>query len=80
MLGLVLHHRRAVIFVADDWLVLKGGTQVEPHLALLGQYFLGYRVSFFGSLIGALWAFACGYAVGMIVASLYNRVVALRTR
>jgi hypothetical protein len=81
VLGFVLGTMGALaIFVATNWLVLKGGSRVGPHLALLGQYFIGYRVSFLGSLIGVLWAFASGYVVGMIVAWLYNRVVALRAR
>jgi len=29
------------IFVATDWLVLKGGPVVRPHLSLLSQFFLG---------------------------------------
>jgi len=29
------------IFVATDWLVLKGGPVVGPHLSLLSQFFLG---------------------------------------
>jgi hypothetical protein len=40
-----------VLFVATNWLVLKGGDVVGPHLGLLGQYFIGYRVTFVGSLV-----------------------------
>jgi hypothetical protein len=40
------------LFIATNWLVLKGGEVVGPHLALLGQFFVGYRVTFVGSLIG----------------------------
>jgi len=29
------------IFVATNWLVLKGGPVVGPHLSLLSQFFLG---------------------------------------
>ena len=39
------------LFVATNWLVIKGGPVVGPHLALLGQFFIGYRVTFVGSLI-----------------------------
>ncbi len=42
------------IFIATNWLVLKGGEVVGPHLALLGQFLIGYRVSFVGSLVGLL--------------------------
>ena len=41
-----------VIFIATNWLTLKGGRVVGPHLALLSQFFIGYRVTFVGSLIG----------------------------
>ena len=63
------------VFVATNWLVLKGGETVGPHLALLGQYFIGYRVSFVGSLVGFLYAFVLGYLVGYTVARVYNLVV-----
>ena len=66
------------LFVATNWLVLKGGEHIGPHLGLLGQYFVGYRVSFAGSLIGFAWAFACGFGLGSCGAWLYNRVAELR--
>lgn len=61
-----------VIFVATNWLVLKGGPVVGPHLALLGQFFIGYDVSFVGSLIGAAYGFVVGYVLGYCTAWLYN--------
>jgi hypothetical protein len=61
-----------IIFVATNWLILKGGEPVGPHLALLGQFFIGYRVSFIGSLIGLAYGFATGFIAGYIVARLYN--------
>ncbi len=69
------------LFLATNWLLIKGpqtGEPVGPHLALLSQYFIGYRVSFLGSLIGLLYGFALGFAGGYFVAWLYNRVVDLR--
>ena len=69
-----------VIFVATNWLVLKGGRTVGPHLALLGQYFLGYRVTFLGSFVGAIYAFLCGYAAGALVGWIYNRIVLFKNR
>jgi hypothetical protein len=66
------------LFVATNWLVLKGGRVVGPHLSLLGQYFIGYRVSFLGSLIGFAWAFALGFVAGAAVVWIYNRVADLR--
>jgi hypothetical protein len=66
------------VFVATNWLVLKGGRVVGPHLALLGQYFIGYRVSFVGSLVGFLWAFALGFVASAAVVWIYNRLADLR--
>src|SRR5215475_12883102 len=66
------------IFIATNWLLLKGGEVVGPHLALLGQFFIGYRVTFGGSLIGAAYGFVCGFVIGGIVAKLYNWLVNLR--
>lgn len=60
------------LFAATNWLVLKGGAVVGPHLSLLGQYFIGYRVTFVGSLIGFAYAFVSGFVVGYGFASLYN--------
>jgi hypothetical protein len=65
------------LFAATNWLVLKGGPRVGPHLALLAQFFPGYTVTFTGSLIGAAYAFAVGYLAGVILAYAYNRVVDL---
>jgi hypothetical protein len=67
-----------LIFIATNWLVLKGGRLVGPHLGLLGQFFIGYRVTFLGSFIGFAYAFVCGFMVGYAVAWLYNRIVDLR--
>lgn len=66
------------IFIATIWLVIKGGEVVGPHLGLLGQYFIGYEVSWTGSLIGLAYGFAGGFAMGYIVARLYNWLVDLR--
>lgn len=61
------------LFIATNWLVLKGGPVVGPNLALLAQFFPGYRVTFAGSLIGAGWAFLYAGAAGYIVSRVYNR-------
>ena len=63
------------LFVATNWLVLKGGEEVGPHLALLGQFLIGYRVTFAGSVIGLAYGLAVGFAVGWFIATVYNRVV-----
>jgi hypothetical protein len=66
------------IFVATNWLILKGGEVVGPNLALLGQFFIGYRVTFVGSLIGFAYGFAGGFVAGYLVAGLYNWLVELK--
>jgi hypothetical protein len=68
------------IFIATNWLIIKGGPVVGPHLALLGQFFIGYRVTFVGSLIGFAYGFVLGFCVGYGVASVYNRLADIRQR
>ncbi len=65
----------AGVFGATIWLVLKGGPVVGPNLALLGQFFPGYRVTFVRSLVGAAWAFVYGAAAGYAVSRIYNALV-----
>ncbi len=69
-----------VVFLATNWLVLKGGEVVGPHLQLLDQFYWGYSVTFVGSLVGAAWAFVTGYVVGLFIGWIYNAVVFLRAR
>lgn len=79
VVGLVLGILFALgIFVATNWLVIKGGDRVGPHLQLLSQYFIGYRVTFFGSLIGAAYGFAVGTLSGALIGWIYNKIAAFR--
>jgi ABC-type dipeptide/oligopeptide/nickel transport system permease subunit len=66
------------IFVATNWLVIKGGDRVGPHLILLSQYFIGYRVTFLGSLIGAAYGFTLGTICGALMGWIYNKIVRFR--
>jgi hypothetical protein len=66
------------IFVATNWLVLKGGDVVGPHLALLGQFFIGYQVTFLGSIVGLAYGFVTGFVLGYGVAALYNWLLNVR--
>lgn len=80
ILGFVLGFIGAlIIFAATNWLVLKGGEVVGPHLNLLGNFFIGYSVTFVGSLIGAIYGFITGYLSGLLIGWIYNAVVFLRT-
>ena len=67
-----------IIFIATNWLVIKGGPYMGQHLQLLGNFFIGYRVSFLGSIIGFFWGFALGTLIGTSIAWLYNWIVDLR--
>ena len=68
------------IFVATNFLILKGGAVVGPHLALLGNFFLGYRVTFLGSIIGFGYGLLTGYVAGFIIATIYNQVVKFKSK
>jgi hypothetical protein len=61
-----------LLFVMTMILVLKGGPVVGPRLALLSQYFPGYTVSGWGSLIGLGYGFLGGYAAGWTFALVRN--------
>ncbi len=67
-----------VVFVATNWLVLKGGTVVGPNLALLAQFCPGYRVTFLGSLVGFGWGFLYGGVAGYALSRIYNAVARQR--
>ncbi len=69
-----------VLWLATVWLVIKGGEVVGPHLALLAQYFPGYRVSLAGSFVGLVYGFATGSAGGYLCARLYNVIAHRRER
>jgi hypothetical protein len=68
------------IFMATNWLVIKGGDPVGPHLSLLSQYFFGYRVTFLGSLIGFAYGFTIGTISGAFIGWIYNKVAGLRNK
>lgn len=63
------------LFALTIWLVIKGGDTVGPHLSLLGQYFIGYSVTWGGSFIGLIYGFVVGYCIGYAYARIYNWVV-----
>jgi hypothetical protein len=74
-----------IIFIMTNWLVIKGGHVTDtgeyvigPHLQLLSQFFIGYRVSFLGSIIGFLYGFAVGTLCGAVVGWIYNKIVQIR--
>ena len=66
------------LFVMTAWLLIKGGPQVGEHLQLLGQYFIGYSVTWGGSLVGFFYGALTGGIAGWAVGTVYNRIVSLR--
>ena len=68
------------IFIATNFLILKGGEVVGPHLGLLRAFFPFYSVTFLGSLVGFGWGLLSGYVAGFIIASIYNLVVKIKSR
>lgn len=62
------------LFLATNFLVLKGGPNVGAHLSLLAVFFPGYRVTFFGSIIGFCYAFVLGFIGGVILGAVYNKL------
>jgi len=84
VLGIVMGF---VIFIGTNWLLIKGGHitpdgkyVVGPHLQLLSQFFIGYKVSFLGSIIGFFYGLALGTLCGSAIGWIYNKVVDFRTR
>jgi hypothetical protein len=63
------------IFLVTNLLIYKGGEIVGPNLGLLAQFFPGYRVTFGGSLIGLLYGFGSGFALGWLIAVIRNIII-----
>lgn len=66
-----------IIFAATNILIFKGGEVVGPNLSLLEQYFVGYEVTFSGSIVGLIYGVLVGFIVGWLIATLRNFVVSL---
>ena len=66
------------LFLATAALVVRGGPNPGPHLGLLRIYFPGYSVTWMGSIVGFVYAFVVGYAIGRTVATIYNRLIGPR--
>jgi hypothetical protein len=64
----------AGLFLATNFLVIKGGQNIGAHLSLLAIYFPGYRVTFLGSVIGFFYAFVLGFFGGLILGTVYNKL------
>ncbi len=69
-----------VVFFMTAWLLIKGGPQVGLHLQLLRHYFIGYSVSWTGSLVGFVYGALLGGLVGWSIGKIYNGLVGIRQR
>ena len=86
MLGMVLGLLFGfAIFIVTNWLIIKGGHitpsgeyVVGPHLQLLSQFFIGYKVSFLGSVVGFAYGFAVGTLMGASIGWIYNKIAYLK--
>ncbi len=48
--------------------------------AALSSLYIGYGPTFVGSIAGAVWGFANGFVIGVLIAWLYNRFLLRRRR
>lgn len=63
------------LFAASAILLVKGlifGGAVGPHLRVLGAYLPGFRMSWSGAVIGSVYFWLIGAALGWVVAVLWN--------
>ncbi len=68
------------LFVMTAWLVIIGGPHTGAHLQLLSNYFIGYSVTWSGSVVGLFYGAFCGGVSGWAIGTIYNQVVNLRQR
>jgi protoporphyrinogen oxidase len=65
----------ALLLFATLFLALRGGPDVGDNLSLLDNFFPGYTVTVYGSLLGWFYALIVGFAVGWAFAYLRNVAV-----
>jgi hypothetical protein len=68
------------LFAMTVWLLIKGGPHVGKNLQLLSNYFIGYTVTWSGSVVGLFYGALCGGAIGWAVGTTYNSIVNMRER
>ena len=66
------------LFAMTAILLVENGPNTGAHLRLLGNYFIGYTVTWKGAFIGFLWAFATGALIGWPIGIVYNCIVRIR--
>ena len=68
------------LFLTTAWLLIKGGENIGSHLRLLGNYFIGYSVTWQGSLVGLFYGTIAGGIIGWTIGIIYNKIVNFRQR
>jgi hypothetical protein len=68
------------LFAMTVWLLIKGGPHVGKNLQLLSNYFIGYTVTWSGSVVGLFYGALCGGVIGWAVGTTYNSIVNMRER
>lgn len=62
-----------VLMLLLGWISMFGyGAKL---VEILSSFYIGYNLSFFGGIIGALWGVFSGAIWGLIIASVYNIIV-----
>jgi hypothetical protein len=60
------------IFLATVWILIRGGEEAAGMLQLLGQYLIGFTVSWVGAFIGLFYGMVLGFILGWLIAFLRN--------
>jgi protoporphyrinogen oxidase len=60
------------LWLATAWLLVRGGDNVGANLRLLGQYLVGFDVTWSGAFIGLAYGFFWGFLLGWMIAYLRN--------
>ena len=68
------------LFFATAMLLLEGGTDVGSHLSLLGNFFIGYEVSWTGAFIALLEGAIGGFLFGYLLAKAINTTIEIHKR
>ena len=68
------------LFLATTALLFKGGSDVGVHLSLLGNYLLGYKVTWTGAFLGLAEAGIGGFVFGYLLAGAINATIAWHER
>jgi hypothetical protein len=64
------------LFLATVILLLRGGKVVGPMLSLLGNYIIGYKVTWAGAFVGLFETTILGFVFGYLLAQAINLAIA----